>query len=155
MNGRLIFFFMRALSVPNQFQLATTYKPFLQAETKWTARRRRWLFKSCLVLLFWHGSAVKADPFSHFGFCVAPAPPACAQSAIRNRKQKDECATLVESYVSLVFAYRSCLSSEMERAIREANETLRALKCPGQKIACFTPSMAQAREATRSFSPGE
>jgi hypothetical protein len=87
----------------------------------------RHIYKAILFAVLWDGSASYAEPYSHFGFCVAPTPPACAHSVVE--KQRENCARIIKSYTILVFTYRACLSAEMDRAVREANETLRGLKC--------------------------
>lgn len=98
---------------------------------------------------------VSAEPYSHFGLCVAPSPPSCARAALKSKKQRDQCIKITNQYVSLVFAYRVCLSSEMERAVREANETLRVLKCQERKGSCLIPAQLEPFERKPSASyPG-
>jgi hypothetical protein len=70
-----------------------------------------------------------ADPYSRFGLCVAPTPPVCIHASLKKKNDRDECTRITNGYISLVFAYRACLSVEMERAVREANETITTLRC--------------------------
>jgi hypothetical protein len=140
----------------SEFRLTQHCKAFALPEKKGTVLCRRWLLQIGLVMALARASRVNAEPFSRFGFCVAPVPPGCVHAAIKKKKQREECAKLTESYVSLVFVYRTCLSAEIERAVREANETLKSLKCPDRKGPCFTPALSNpSDETTQSFPPGE
>jgi hypothetical protein len=137
-------------------RLAMLCKTFALPQQKGVVFYGRWLLQIGLFMTLSRAGGANAEPFSRFGFCVAPVPPGCVHAAIRKNKQREECARLTESYVSLVFGYRNCLSAEMERAVREANEALKILKCPDRKGPCFTPSiMDPTVDAARSFPPGE
>lgn len=82
-------------------------------------------------------------PFSHFGYCSPPVPPACVAELEPARPPSPSCKGEVESYVALVFKYRVCLAAEMERAVREANVTIEAIRCAIDRAACSSPSDPQ------------
>jgi hypothetical protein len=77
-----------------------------------------------------------AAPYSRFGLCVAPTPPVCIHASLKKKNDRDECTRITNGYISLVFAYRACLSVEMERAVREANETITTLGCATGRQDC-------------------
>jgi hypothetical protein len=74
-------------------------------------------------------------------YCPPPYPPACVEATAKtsNISPRDRlaCEQAVERYVASVFAYRVCLSGEMERAVREANRVLQIMKCPKDKRYCY------------------
>jgi hypothetical protein len=92
-----------------------------------------------IALLVLITCSARAEPFSRFGLCVAPTPPACAHQSLERSRDQRECSAITDFYIKSVFAYRACLSMEMERAVREANETLAALKCATGQRNCATP----------------
>jgi hypothetical protein len=65
------------------------------------------------------------------GFCAQPVRPACVDSAATyaDPKTKAACNQDMERYVKFVFAFRICLNAEMERAVRQTNETIFRHKC--------------------------
>ena len=65
------------------------------------------------------------------GFCAQPVRPACVDSAstYADPKTKAACNQDMERYVKFVFAFRICLNAEMERAVRQTNETIFRHKC--------------------------
>ena len=71
------------------------------------------------------------------GYCAPPYPPKCAQSSSDGRPPPRPCAGEVDSYVASVFRYRTCLTREMERAVREANRTVEIIKCPTDNRFCY------------------
>ena len=71
------------------------------------------------------------------GYCAPPYPPKCAQSSSDGRPPPRPCAGEVDSYVASVFRYRTCLTREMERAVREANRTVEIIKCPTDYRFCY------------------
>lgn len=86
-----------------------------------------------------------ASPFSPsahddrwgLGYCAPPYPPQCARSIVEGHPASAACERDVDSYVAAVFRYRACLANEMERAVREANTTVQAAKCPRDKRYCY------------------
>ncbi len=82
------------------------------------------------------------SPYSGFGFCPPPLPPKCASALSAGRGNVETCASEVESYVAFVFRYRACLAAEMERAVRQANDTIQAVKCAKDPAFCGTPDQA-------------
>lgn len=143
MNSRLLFAGMELREIVSSNNFGARHRGYMPAAQRLSGRRIFWLILSGFFVVFWQICAARAEPYSHFGLCVAPTPPSCAHASLKKKRQRDECMKIANSYVSLVFAYRACLSAEMERAVREANETLRILKCPDSKSVCFTPSEAE------------
>jgi hypothetical protein len=76
-----------------------------------------------------------SEVYSHFGYCAPPFAPPCA-TKLKNKGATPACEKQVERYVASVFAYRACLSAEMERAVRQANETIRKVRCSKGAAAC-------------------
>lgn len=67
---------------------------------------------------------------NHFGYCAPPVPPSCVNRvADAGEKKLKACEEDVERYVASVFAYRGCIAAETERAVREANLTIRKMRC--------------------------
>ena len=64
-------------------------------------------------------------------FCAPPIKPSCVEEAdtYKSASRKTECQKNVERFVPTVFAYRQCLNLEMERAVRQTNETLQRFRC--------------------------
>ena len=79
-----------------------------------------------------------------FGYCAPPYPPECARAGAGGHPATATCERDVDSYVTAVFRYRLCLANEMERAVREANQTVQSVKCPKDKRFCY----GLPREAT-------
>jgi len=65
------------------------------------------------------------------GFCATPVRPACvdAASTYAEAKSSADCQRDVDRYVATVFDYRACLNLEVERAIKQANETINRHRC--------------------------
>jgi hypothetical protein len=57
--------------------------------------------------------------------------PACVDTAetYADAKAKAACNQDMDRYVKFVFAFRICLNAEMERAVRQTNETIFRHKC--------------------------
>ena len=53
-----------------------------------------------------------------------------------SEKRLKACETDVERYVASVFAYRGCIAAETERAVREANATIRKMRCARDPAFC-------------------
>ncbi|HMN71636.1 MAG TPA: hypothetical protein PKA55_07175 [Rhodoblastus sp.] len=67
---------------------------------------------------------------NHFGYCAPPTPPSCVNAVMdAGEKKLKACEQDVERYVASVFAYRGCIAAETERAVREANATIRKMRC--------------------------
>lgn len=67
---------------------------------------------------------------NHFGYCAPPMPPSCVSAvADAGEKKLKACEQDVERYVASVFVYRGCIAAETERAVREANLTIRKMRC--------------------------
>ena len=72
----------------------------------------------------------RAQAFNRFGYCAPPTPPSCVEAtADASEKKLKACEADVERYVASVFAYRGCIATETERAVREANATIRKMRC--------------------------
>ena len=69
------------------------------------------------------------SPHSRFDFCATPLPPSCVAALSHDKRRLSECERETERYVAMVFSYRACLTSEMERAVSEANDAIRAVRC--------------------------
>ncbi len=65
------------------------------------------------------------------GFCAVPVKPDCVDTpaSYANPKARAACVRDMDHYVKYVFAYRLCLNAEMERAVRQTNETIEKHKC--------------------------
>lgn len=71
-----------------------------------------------------------AQAFNRFGYCAPPTPPSCVEAtADASEKKLKACEADVERYVASVFVYRGCIAAETERAVREANATIRKMRC--------------------------
>ena len=70
-----------------------------------------------------------AETHSRFGFCAPPFAPPCADARAPTVAERKRCEAETERYVASVFAYRGCLAAETERAVREANATIRKMRC--------------------------
>lgn len=78
--------------------------------------------------------------FSRFDYCAPPYPPPCVGEARdANEAKLKACEADVERYVASVFAYRGCVAAETERAVREANATIQALRCVRSPELCPKP----------------
>ena len=75
--------------------------------------------------------------FKHFNYCAPPTPPSCVEAVTdASEKRLKACETDVERYVASVFAYRGCIAAETERAVREANATIRKMRCARDPAFC-------------------
>jgi hypothetical protein len=65
------------------------------------------------------------------GFCAQPVRPECVDTVetYADPGKKAACNQDMERYVKYVFAFRLCLNAEMERAVRQTNETIFRHKC--------------------------
>jgi len=90
---------------------------------------------------------------SNFGYCPPPYPPDCVDTVSGHPEARAECDKEVETYVASVFLYRTCLTNETERAVREANSVLRNLKCLEDKTLC--PKLRDSRNASPPPVPGQ
>lgn len=97
------------------------------------------------VLLLFTGNAAAA-PYSRFGYCPPPTPPACVATAARKPNALVTCEQEVERYVATVFAYRACMAAETERAVRESNEIIRKMRCAREPANCTADAFAQPAE---------
>lgn len=92
---------------------------------------------------------------NHFGYCAPPTPPSCVNAMTdAGEKQLKACEQDVERYVASVFAYRGCIAAETERAVREANSTIRKMRCARDPSFCpqqpAEPEPAPARRTKKS-----
>ena len=73
------------------------------------------------------------EPFVAPGlrYCAPPIRPNCVDETetYKAAGKRDACQKDVERFVQSVFAYRQCLNIEMERAVRQTNETLQRFRC--------------------------
>ena len=93
--------------------------------------------------------------FKHFNYCAPPTPPSCVEAvADASEKKLKACETDVERYVASVFAYRGCIAAETERAVREANATIRKMRCARDPAFCpqqsAEPEPAPSRRRKKS-----
>lgn len=83
--------------------------------------------------LFGGGAAFAQEPFVAPGlrYCAPPIKPACVDdpATYRSNSRQTECKKDVDRFVPTVFAYRQCLNQEMERAVRQTNDTLQQFRC--------------------------
>ncbi len=79
------------------------------------------------------GPARAQEPFAAPGlrFCAAPIKPVCVDDfdSYKSPAKLAACQKDLDRYVPTVFAYRHCLNQEMERAVRQTNETLQRFRC--------------------------
>ena len=84
-------------------------------------------FAACLAPA--HGQ----EPFTAPGlrFCAPPIKPACVDDpdTYKAAARRAACQADLDRFVPTVFAYRVCLNQEMERAVRQTNETLQRFRC--------------------------
>ncbi len=69
------------------------------------------------------------SPHSRFDFCAPPLPPSCVAALSHDKRRLAECERETERYVAMVFSYRACLAAETERAVTEANDAIRKVRC--------------------------
>jgi hypothetical protein len=74
-------------------------------------------------------SAAGRSSVSRFDYCAPPTAPACVDAVASNSAGLKQCEADVERYTATVFAYRACLAGATERAVREANDTIRKIRC--------------------------
>ena len=115
--------------------------------------RRRLALASGVVASLIGAEGRTQAAYSHFGFCAAPLPPSCAGEAKPGVSLSAQCRNEVESYVSLVFKYRACLSAEMERAVREANAVIEAVRCVDNPSLCSASKDEPNAAGTRTRQP--
>jgi hypothetical protein len=87
-----------------------------------------------------------------FGFCPAPPPPACVDDvkAYADGPVMKDCQEKVSRYVASVFAYRTCLLRETQRAVLETNTMLDRFKCGLRaKRRCSDDDMLQYSNVAR------
>jgi hypothetical protein len=86
-----------------------------------------------IVALALTSAALAQQPFDAPGlrFCAPPIKPGCvdAEETYTSPNLKAECQKAMDRYVPTVFAYRQCLNQEMERAVRQTNETIQRFRC--------------------------
>lgn len=79
------------------------------------------------------GPALAQQPFDAPGlrYCAPPIRPACVDDpdTYREAESRAECQRAMDRYIPTVFAYRQCLSQEIERAVRQTNETIQRFRC--------------------------
>lgn len=106
------------------------------------ARARALIFASALViptLLQAAPSPLSSASDDRWGwaYCAPPYPPACVQPNAKRPPTGKACEKAVDAYVAAVFRYRTCLSDEMQRSVREANKAVQTIKCPKDKRYCY------------------
>jgi hypothetical protein len=74
------------------------------------------------------GSSV---PGTGFRFCPTPVPPTCIDDdrAYDSEPEIKDCQEKVSRYAASVFAYRTCLLHETQRAVLETNTMIDRFKC--------------------------
>ena len=102
-----------------------------------TRRRVRALLAAAALCAL--SGADAAETHSRFGFCAPPFAPPCADARAPTVAERKRCEAETERYVASVFAYRGCLAAETERAVREANATIRKVRCAKDPNLCALP----------------
>lgn len=110
---------------------------------------------ACAVLAATPAPAHAQTAFKHFNYCAPPTPPSCVEAVVdASEKRLKACETDVERYVASVFAYRGCIAAETERAVREANATIRKMRCARDPAFCPQqspePAPAKAKKKRKS-----
>jgi len=95
--------------------------------------------------------------FNRFGYCAPPVPPSCVeQTQDASEKKLKACEADVERYVASVFSYRGCIAAETERAVREANATIRKMRCARDPGFCpQAPAEAEPDETPKGKKKGK
>jgi hypothetical protein len=72
-----------------------------------------------------------AQALSGFDYCARPVSPACAKNitAGSSRSAYNRCKAEVERYVKATFAYRRCLTKQLEIEVRRTNRILDRFRC--------------------------
>ena len=112
-------------------------------------------FLACAALAATLAPAHAQTAFKHFNYCAPPTPPSCVEAVTdASEKRLKACETDVERYVASVFAYRGCIAAETERAVREANATIRKMRCARDPAFCpqqsAEPEPAPSRRRKKS-----
>ena len=112
-------------------------------------------FLACAALAATLAPAHAQTAFKHFNYCAPPTPPSCVEAVTdASEKKLKACETDVERYVASVFAYRGCIAAETERAVREANATIRKMRCARDPAFCpqqpAEPEPAPSRRRKKS-----
>ncbi|MFT4096570.1 MAG: hypothetical protein QM651_05565 [Rhodoblastus sp.] len=93
---------------------------------------------------------------NHFGYCAPPTPPSCVNAMTdAGEKKLKACEQDVERYVASVFAYRGCIAAETERAVREANATIRKMRCVRDPSFCPQLPELEAEPQPEKPKPGK
>jgi hypothetical protein len=82
------------------------------------------------------GYGAPGKVYSRFGYCAPPVSPSCIDQLKDHPDRGAACEADAGRYVASVFAYRACLSAEMERAVRETNDALRKVRCAKNPAQC-------------------
>ena len=79
----------------------------------------------------WPARAQEPLPPSGLHYCAPPIKPACVDDdeTYQAPARKAACQKDMDRFVPTVFAYRQCLNSEMERAVRQTNDMLQRFRC--------------------------
>jgi hypothetical protein len=101
-----------------------------------SARAALAMSAAAVILFCAHALADEPAIPSRFDYCAPPFTPACVGSAFRNSEELARCEADTERYVAMVFAYRNCLAAQTERVVREANETIRKMRCAHNPASC-------------------
>jgi hypothetical protein len=123
--------------------------------------KARALVGAVLLANFAASGAQAGDDRWGWSYCPPPYPPACVETFAKPpgrtpdkpSRERLACEQMVERYVTSVFAYRVCLTGEMERAVREANRVLQILKCPVDKRYCYDLPQPAASPARKPGGP--
>jgi len=88
-------------------------------------------FLALLILSISPACASSTGSRVGFGFCAPPLPPACIDDdkAYDDGPGTRDCKERVSHYVADVFAYRTCLLRETQRAVLETNTAVDRFKC--------------------------
>jgi hypothetical protein len=69
---------------------------------------------------------------SEFGkYCAPPVSPSCFQreETYREPANAEACQKEIDEYINVALNYRTCLEEEIERAVKNANDTIDTFKC--------------------------
>jgi hypothetical protein len=88
-------------------------------------------FLAVFVLSISAACASPSGSSGGFSFCSSPVPPACIDDdkTYDDGPGTSDCQEKVSHYVASVFAYRTCLLREAQRAVLETNIRVDRFKC--------------------------
>ena len=96
-----------------------------------TAHRRLSLYSLGFAIAL---GAVAGDALAQSGnldYCARPVAPVCVEDdeTYANDARREACATAVQLYNEMTFAYRKCLASQIDSEMRSANKVNERFTC--------------------------